>query len=109
MAKISKGFSATKATIMVSEDDGRLENNGIYNEDMNLNFNTWNFDLSYSWWFAPGSEMVVLYRNNSLLYQYDYRTDFSGNIKNVTDFDNLNHVFSVSIRYHIDYNSFKKK
>ena len=27
MAKISRGFSATKATIMVSEDDGRLEIN----------------------------------------------------------------------------------
>ena len=91
------------------QDDGRLKNNDIYNEDMNLNFNTWNFDLSYSWWFAPGSEMVVLYRNNSLLYQYDYRTDFSGNIKNVTDLENLNHVFSISIRYHIDYNSFKRK
>ena len=91
------------------QDDGRLIENSIYNEDKNLNFNTWNFDLSYSWWFAPGSEMVVLYRNNSLLYQYDYRTDFTGNIKNVTDFENLNHVFSISIRYHIDYNSFKKK
>lgn len=91
------------------QDDGRLADNDIYNEDNNVNFNTWNFDLSYSWWFAPGSEMVVLYRNNSLLSDYPFRTDFRGNIKNVTDFENLNHVFSISVRYHIDYNSFKRK
>lgn len=91
------------------QDNGRLLDNKSYNVDQNLNFNTWNFDLSYSWWFAPGSEMVVLYRNNSLIYQYEYRTDFTGNIKNVTNFDNLNHVFSISIRYHIDYNSLKWK
>jgi hypothetical protein len=30
------------------------------------NFNSWNFDLSYSWWFAPGSEISILYRNYGL-------------------------------------------
>jgi hypothetical protein len=29
----------------------------------NRNFNSWNLDLSYSWWFAPASELSILYRN----------------------------------------------
>jgi hypothetical protein len=33
-------------------------------QDPNANFNIWNFDLSYRWQFAPGSEAILLYRNS---------------------------------------------
>ncbi len=50
-------------------------------QNLDLFFNTLNLDLRFSWWFAPASEMVVLYRvalsnagddiNNSYLLNLD--------------------------------------
>jgi hypothetical protein len=34
------------------QDDGALSQNSTY-LNRNRNFNSWNLDLSYSWWFAP--------------------------------------------------------
>lgn len=86
-------------------DDGYLAP-AVYTNDIDSNFNTWNLDLSYSWWFAPGSQISVLYRNNSDAFTRDINKDFGKNFGNVFN-DNLNHVFSVSIRYFIDYNRAK--
>jgi hypothetical protein len=35
------------------QDDGALSQNSTYLLNRNRNFNSWNLDLSYSWWFAP--------------------------------------------------------
>jgi hypothetical protein len=84
--------------------EGLLSSNN-YDE----NFATWNLDLSYTWWFAPGSQLSVLYRNNSFLS--DYGTEFSHSIiknaDNLINHEKLNHILSISIRYFIDYNSAK--
>lgn len=92
----------------------KLENDGTlsvssYNNDKNSNFNSWNVDLSYSWWFAPGSQLSFLYRNNAITDEYNMRfvnKDFGRNFSNLLS-DNLNNIFSVSIRYFIDYNAAK--
>ena len=89
-------------------DDGTLENNNSYSQDKNQNLNTWNLDLAYSWWFAPGSQVSILYRNNSYLFTRNNGKSFSDNLNESLDSQNLNHVFSISIRYFIDYNSLKK-
>ena len=78
----------------------------VYTENQNSNFNTWNLDLSYSWWFAPGSQISVLYRNNANTFEREINKDLGANFSNLFR-DNLNHVFSVSIRYFIDYNQAK--
>lgn len=91
------------------KEDGTFENNNIYSEDKNQNLNTWNLDLAYSWWFAPGSQVSVLYRNNSYLFTRNNSQTFNENLNEALDSKNLNHVFSISIRYFIDYNSLKKK
>lgn len=75
----------------------------IYEENQNSDFNTWNLDLSYSWWFAPGSQISVLYRNNADTFAREINRDFGNNFSNLFR-DNLAHVFSVSVRYFIDYN-----
>ena len=91
-----------------------LQNNGSivptfnYTENSNSNFNAWNLDLSYSWWFAPGSQISILYRNNAALFENEFKRDLGTNISNVIDKDILNHIFSISVRYFIDYNSLKK-
>jgi hypothetical protein len=89
------------------QNDGSLLENTSFNENKNYNLNLWNLDLSYSWWFAPGSQMSVLYRNNSSLFSREFSRQFESNFKDVIDNQNLNHLFSISIRYFIDYNTLK--
>jgi hypothetical protein len=90
------------------QDDGYLIHNSTYSKNKNRNFNSWNLDFSYSWWFAPGSEISVLYRNYALESTNLVQKNISTNLSNVFD-TNLTNIFSVSIRYYIDYNSLKRK
>jgi hypothetical protein len=88
------------------QENGTLLENLAYNANKNSNFNTWNLDLSYSWWFAPGSQATVLYRNNASDFNRTINKSYGSNLNNVFA-DNLNHTFSISIRYFIDYNQAK--
>ncbi|EAZ95545.1 hypothetical protein FBBAL38_07585 [Flavobacteria bacterium BAL38] len=87
-------------------EDGSLSTNTSYSTNKNSNFSTWNLDLSYSWWFAPGSQMSVLYRNNAATFDRNINKDFNSNLSNLFQ-GNLNHILSVSVRYFIDYNQAK--
>lgn len=87
-------------------EDGSFIPNTNYNNNKDVNLNLWNFDLSYSWWFAPGSQITALYRNNAQNFSNEINKSFGSNVGNVFE-DNLNHVFSVSLRYFIDYNKAK--
>lgn len=87
-------------------EDGTFTPNNNYTNNKDANFNLWNFDLSYSWWFAPGSQITALYRNNAQNFSNEINKSFGSNVGNVFE-DNLNHVFSVSLRYFIDYNKAK--
>jgi len=89
-------------------DDGSLTPNTDYVTNKNRNFNSWNFDLAYSWWFAPGSEMSILYRNYAQERTDMVEKGLSDNLKNVFD-SNLTSIFSISVRYYIDYNTVKNK
>ena len=90
------------------QNDGSLTTNSNFTEFEDSNFSTWNFDLSYSWWFAPGSQISVLYRNNATDYRSEIDERLGKNLKNLFE-NNLNNIFSVSIRYFIDYNTIKNK
>ncbi|QBN18782.1 DUF5916 domain-containing protein [Flavobacterium nackdongense] len=90
------------------QDNGHLTTNTTYDKNKNRNFNSWNFDFSYSWWFAPGSELAVLYRNYALESTNIVEKNIQSNLDNVFD-TNLTSIFSISLRYYIDYNSLRSK
>ena len=90
------------------QKDGTLLSNPAYTENKDRNFNSWNFDLSYSWWFAPGSQLSFLYRNYALERNNTVEMNFPTNFKNVWN-NNLTSILSVNVRYFIDYNSIKNK
>jgi hypothetical protein len=90
------------------QDDGYLTPNTSYSENKNRNFNSWNLDFSYSWWFAPGSELSVLYRNYALESTNLVEKNAQENFNNLFG-GNLTNIFSISLRYYIDYNSLKRK
>ncbi len=92
-------------------DNGRLTTDSGYtidnvSDNPNINFSTWNIDLSYSWQFVQGSFLTVLYRNQ--LFSND---------ENIDDafVDSLNqlfgqpaqHTFSLRLQYFIDFNGIK--
>ncbi len=91
-----------------------LNNNGYvtpdstFNMNKNRNFNSWNFDLSYSWWFAPGSQLSVLYRNYAQEETNMVEKNLNRNINTIFN-TNMTNIFSVSLRYFIDYNTVKTK
>lgn len=78
-------------------------------ENFNINFNTINTDIKFSWWFAPGSEMVLLYRNilnqqeqgNTVTYNYLENLD-------ATAQSPIQNNLSLRITYFLDYNYLKK-
>lgn len=96
---------AENNSFLILNEDGTLTET-IYTENKNSNFSTWNLDLSYSWWFAPGSQISVLYRNNASNFDRIINNDYVDNFSNLLS-DNLSHVLSISIRYYIDYNQAK--
>ncbi|WP_369994990.1 DUF5916 domain-containing protein [Winogradskyella sp.] len=98
-------------------DNGRLTTESGYNIDNigqspNINFSTWNIDLSYSWQFAPGSFLTALYRNQ--LFNRDTMSQDSYSESLNTLFNQpIQHTLSVRVQYFIDFNGiksvFKKK
>lgn len=90
------------------QDDGYLTTNPSYSQNKNRNFNSWNLDFSYSWWFAPGSELSILYRNYALESTNVVEKNTQENLNNLFG-GNLTNIFSISLRYYIDYNVVKNK
>lgn len=93
--------------LFILQEDGSTVNTGFDTEDLgynpDINFSTWNLDLSYSWQFAPGSFITALYRNG--LNNRDKQAQDSYFESIGTLFDNpINHVVSLKLQYFLDYN-----
>ena len=91
------------------QQNGTLTPYDLYTKNKNSSFYSWNADLSYSWWFAPGSQLSVLYRNNASNFERIIDKDFKNNITGLLNNDALKHIFSISVKYFIDYNAVKNK
>jgi hypothetical protein len=89
------------------QQDGRLKDLSNYDKNKDSNFNSWNFDLSYAYWFAPGSQISILYRNDASRNGTIDNKKYGDNLSNILNNNSLNHVFSISIKYFIDYNQAK--
>ncbi|MFC6268760.1 DUF5916 domain-containing protein [Frigoriflavimonas asaccharolytica] len=86
--------------------DGTLTNAPTFNKD-NETFNTWNVDLRYSWWFAPGSNLTLLFRNATQNYLSESRINFKNNFQQLFNEPMANNL-SLKITYFLDYNKVKK-
>ena len=85
--------------------DGSLSNT-TYNSGSDVNFNSWNLDLNYIWQFAPGSQLIALYRNAILNEDTNSSLNFFKNLDNLFQQPNQN-MFSLRLVYYIDYNRLK--
>lgn len=100
---------AENKDILELQQNGTLTPYPQYTKNKNSSFYSWNTDLSYSWWFAPGSQLSILYRNNGVNFERIINKDFKHNITDLLNNQALKHIFSVSVKYFIDYNAVKNK
>ena len=80
----------------------------ILNKNPNTNFNIWNLDLNFEWWFAPGSNIVLLYRNQIFNRDNQSAINYYSSLKNLFEIP-VEHQFSLRLNYLIDYNKLRRK
>lgn len=92
-------------------DNGRLTTDSGYtinnvSDNPNINFSTWNIDLSYSWQFVQGSFLTVLYRNQLFSNDENVDDDFNESLDLLFN-QPVQHTFSLRLQYFIDFNGIK--
>lgn len=83
-----------------------IDANGNSSDD--INFNAFNIDFVYTWFFAPGSEINVVWKN--AIYQFGtlLPQTYSENLDLTFSAPQSNN-FSIKILYYLDYLYLKKK
>ena len=90
----------------------KLDNEGylIENEyfgNHNVNYTTWTSDIAFNWWFAPGSQISLVWKNG-----IDNSTDsiISNWFENIEESFSLSQQNSLSLKviYYLDYLYFVK-
>ncbi len=89
------------------QDNGLLTENNTYNKDVNQNFNIFTIDMVYTWQFAPGSFLNVVWKN-STGGSYPVNMGYFKNFNNTVG-STQNNNLSVKFLYYIDYLSLQKK
>ncbi|MET2984712.1 DUF5916 domain-containing protein [Aureibaculum conchae] len=85
--------------------EGTLDSS-TYIGNHDINYNIWNLDLSYAWEFAPGSQLVALYRNSIFNSDDLSYLNFNRNLENLFEEPIVNN-FSLKFIYFLDYNKIK--
>lgn len=88
-------------------EDGSLDP-GYFDGNPDLNYNAFNIDMVYTWRFAPGSELTVVWKN--ALYSGTTRISHSylENLQNMFDYPMINSL-SLKLLYYLDYQSLRKR
>lgn len=92
------------------QQDGGLEDNYAYDVNHNFNYNAFNIDFVYSWQFAPGSDLSLVYKNaiENDLGAISVFPDYGNNLKRVMN-DPQTNSLSLRMIYYFDYLYLKKK
>jgi hypothetical protein len=92
---------------LISDSDTGFDNNG------NVSYNAFTIDLIYRWRFAPGSDLVFVWKNfisndQSLESPEDLTLNYFQNFGSFGDFPQTN-SFNLKIIYFLDYYTLKNK
>ena len=101
--KLIKKSAKKKVVFDTLDQDGTYTDTNLFTKNKNGTFNSWNVDLRYSWWFAPGSQLTLLYRNAVGNYLETSRLGFKDNFNRLFDEPMVNNI-SLKLTYYIDYN-----
>ncbi len=90
------------------KEDGYLDPVDYNTDNIDINFNSFNIDMAYTWRFAPGSEMSVVWKNSIHTYGNVLIDNYVDNLRNTLQADQLN-SFSVKLLYYLDYQYLRPK
>jgi hypothetical protein len=93
------------SNFMYLEDDGYLSDASGFSTD-NQNYNAFNIDMVYTWNFAPGSEMSLVWKNAISSDENKITNSYHENITNVLSSSQTNTI-SLKILYYLDFQSLK--
>ncbi len=88
------------------ETDGSLTPNN-YQEDEDFIFNSFNIDAYFTWLFAPGSELVLAWKNSIYTSGSLPSENYFGELARTLDSPASN-LISLKLLYYLDYQYFKK-
>ena len=90
------------------QKDGSLGNNSVFNGNADQNYNSFTVDAVYTWQFAPGSFINMVWKNNATtldgIAKYGYFKNFDNTFASPQ-----NNNFSVKIIYFLDYLNIKNR
>ena len=92
----------------ILNQDGSLAQTNSIIADSDINFNSWNIDLTFSYEFSPGSFLSFVWKNQLLSETHELEDSFYNNIMNTFESPMLN-SFSLKATYYLDYNNLKNK
>ncbi|MCX6280467.1 MAG: DUF5916 domain-containing protein [Bacteroidetes bacterium] len=78
-----------------------------YNKNNNIDFNAFSVDLQYIWYFAPGSEISIVWKNQILSQGTEIQGGYFTNLGNTLGSPQTN-SFSIRVLYYLDYAYLKK-
>ncbi|QJX48211.1 carbohydrate binding family 9 domain-containing protein [Hymenobacter taeanensis] len=81
-----------------------------YQRNRDNTYNAFNVDAVYSWWFAPGSQVSIVWKNAGSTYLLAEQATplYFDNFNNTINTPH-NNSLSVKVLYYLDYLSFRKK
>lgn len=92
----------------ILESNGLLNPNTSYNLNNDFNFNSFNIDLAFSWQFAPGSSLSIMWKNVILSEDQVMIHNFLDNIHKTFETPQTNSI-SIKMLYYLDYQYLQKK
>ncbi len=88
------------------EKDGSLTPNG-YRGNNDFTYNAFNIDTYFTWLFAPGSELVLAWKNAIYTSKGIQNDDYFSELANTLEAPASN-LISLKILYYLDYQYFRK-
>ena len=89
------------------QNDGKLKANPTFNKNTNRNVNIFNIDMVYTWQFAPGSFINIVWKNSAFNSNNLLEKNYFKNLSNTLEEDQNNNL-SLKVIYFLDYLQIKK-
>jgi len=90
-----------KEFFLLQRNGSLLANTGFH-PDVNQNVNYFNIDMVYTWEFAPGSFLNIVWKDASQNFTNEVQKRYFKNLTNALS-ENSNNNFSLKVIYFLDY------
>jgi len=90
------------------KSDGYLEDYNFSSQNYNYNVSFFNVDMVYTWQFAKGSFINIVWKDASQVFNNDVKERYFKNLNETLDQPQAN-SFSLKVIYFLDYLDLKKK